>query len=132
MTKSQRKYLDQLTANIEAAKAVGLTAIVSVEDHKYFISVSVRIEFDTSNVKIRRIGHDQQFRAHLMIGKRGGVDGTCSAGSIFSNNEYRKGVSYGDRKADIFSFSVRNGCEYEINQMIHTAERMAEVDNEAA
>lgn len=132
MTKSQRKYLDQLTANIEAAKAVGLTATVEVEDHDFFISVRVRIEFDTSNVKTRRIGHDQQFRAALMIGKRGGVDGSCQAGSIFSDNEYRKGVYGGDRKADLFSFSVRNGCEYEINDLIRTAERMAELDNEAA
>jgi hypothetical protein len=132
MTNSQQKILASLEANIKAAQAVGLSTQLMVEDHDYFISAQVRVDFDRSKVATMRNGHYQEFSAHLMIGKRGGIDGTCRTGSVFSRTEYKKGVYIGNSRPDIFSMIVDGGCKYGINEMIETAQRMTEFEKGAA
>jgi len=132
MTNSQQKILASLEANIKAAQAVGLSASLEVEDYDYFIAARVRVDFDRSKVEIKRNGHYCEFYAALQIGKRGGVDGRCKTGSIFSNEEYKKGGYGGDSRPDIFSMIVRDGCKYGIDQMIETAQQMTKLEKGAA
>ena len=132
MTNSQQKFLASLEANIEAAKAVGLLASVEVEDHDYFISARVKVEFDLANIETKRNGHYMEFYAALMIGKRGGIDGTCKTGSVFTNTRYQKGTYGGESMPRIFSMIVQDGCEYGIQDMIETAQNMAHLDSRGA
>ena len=132
MTNAQQKILEQLEANKAAANAVGLVAKVDMEDCGRFVSVSVRISFGAISGP-RRHGHDKEFYSHLMIGKRGAIQGTARIGSIFSNlSDYKKGQYFGSHRPDIFDLLTRNGCKFAFDDMIEVARRMEELNRGAA
>ena len=132
MTNAQQKILEQLEVNKAAANAVGLVAKLDMEDCGRFVSVSVRIRFGAISGP-RRHGHDKEFYCHLIIGKRGAIQGAARIGSIFSDrSEYKKGRHFGSHRTDIFEMLTRNGCKFAFDDMIEVARRMAELNKGAA
>lgn len=132
MTNSQQKILASLEANRAAALAVGLIVNIETEDCGRFVSVSVRVRFGAISGP-RRMGHDQEFYCHLLIGKRGGIDGTARLGSIFGDCiEYKKGSVFGEYRPNVFEMLTRDGCKYAFDDMIRTANNMAEYEKGAA
>ena len=132
MTTSQQKFLASLEANREAALAVGLVAHVEIEDCGRFVSVAVRVRFGAIDGP-RRHGHDKEFYTHLMIGQRGGIQGSARIGSIFADrSDYKKGKYFGEYRPDIFEILTRNGCKFAFDDMIEVARRMEQLNKGAA
>ena len=131
MTNSQQKILESLEANRQAALAVGLVCHMEIEDHSRFVSVAVRVHFGAVEGP-RRYGHDQEVYSHLIIGRRGGIQGTIRMGSRYSEGTtYSKGNVFGGEDSEYFGFLVKGGLAFPFQEMIQTAQKMAELNKEA-
>lgn len=131
MTELQRNFLELVNENAARCQAVGLLATVDFEQWERHLSIKFSIKFDSENVKTRRLGHDQELSAYLMIGKRGKIEGFLRFGSIFSDVKYQK-LRGENISPQSFDMIAAKGCKYAADEMIRTAQNMAELEKGAA
>jgi hypothetical protein len=129
MTNSQRNFLLSLVENLRRAKSAGLVVSAQRITHSRFISLTVSIKFPKDIDGPRRYGHDQEFFGHVMVGKRGGLEGYARLGGLCAEG-CSKG--YQSKQAWHFDLYAQNGCKHAVDMMVDTAERMASLQKEVA
>ena len=122
MTKTQLAYTEALKDNLDLATQAGLLVKLEIEDHGFFISICVRVKHDPKAIKVRRMGHDNEIFAHLMVGKRGKLDGMVRVGSVFSDIRYTSDSTDKENR-DVFQYLAKSKLASDIGYMVDFAEK---------